>query len=87
MRKAIVAVLLLMVVGCSSTATDESTTTTVARPTATTLSERETHWRDVVADMDCAELADLRRRRQAVDFNDQAESLKAILQRQYDLAC
>ena len=54
---------------------------------ATTISERLAHWREVVAPMRCAELADLEQKRLAVQFNDQAESLIATHERQAKLNC
>jgi uncharacterized lipoprotein YmbA len=71
-----------------ATATTQAPTTTkTTEPPATTVSERLAHWRDVVRSMDCAELATLEQRRLAVQFNDQAESLVAIHERQAKLGC
>jgi uncharacterized lipoprotein YmbA len=61
--------------------------TTRARPTSTTLSERQRHWQEVVKTMGCEELAELEQKRLAVQFNDQAESLAAIHDRQAKLDC
>jgi uncharacterized lipoprotein YmbA len=60
---------------------------TTAKPTPTTLSERQRHWQEVVKTMSCAELADLEQKRLAIQFNDQAESLAAIHDRQAKLDC
>jgi hypothetical protein len=70
-----------------ATATTGAATATTGAATATTISERLAHWREVVAPMSCAELATLEQRRLAVQFNDQAESLIAIHDRQAKLHC
>jgi uncharacterized lipoprotein YmbA len=66
--------------------------TTTAKPattkaTPTTVSERLAHWQEVVQSMQCPELNDLEQKRLAVQFNDQAESLIAIYDRQAKLHC
>jgi hypothetical protein len=61
-------------------------TTTQAAPT-TIVSERLTHWREVVRTMDCPEVTDLELKRLAGDFEDRAESLIAIHDRQGELNC
>jgi hypothetical protein len=55
--------------------------------TGTVVSERMAHWRAVVKSMTCEELAHLEELRLATDFNDQAESLTAIHDRQVKLDC
>jgi hypothetical protein len=45
------------------------------------------HWRAVVKPMTCKELAHLEKLRLAIAFNDQAESLVAIHDRQAKLHC
>lgn len=62
-------------------------TTAKPKPPSTTVSERLAHWEDVVKTMRCAELADLEQKRLAIQFNDQAESLVAIHDRQAKLHC
>jgi hypothetical protein len=62
------------------------TTTRPAR-TTTTVSERLAHWREVVKAMNCPEVTDLELKRLAGHFNDQAESLIAIHDRQGELNC
>jgi PBP1b-binding outer membrane lipoprotein LpoB len=64
-----------------------SVPTTTTKPTATTVSERLAHWQDVVKSMKCPELNDLEQKRLAIQFNDQAESLVAIHDRQAKLHC
>jgi hypothetical protein len=93
------AILALALTGCGGTAEPESESpattaapaaTSAPKPTAaptTVLSERAAHWRDVVKSMTCPELADLERKRLAIQFNDQAESLVAIHDRQAELHC
>jgi hypothetical protein len=71
----------------SATTTTRAATTTTARPTTTEVSERLAHWQDVVKSMQCPELADLEQKRLAIAFNDQAESLIAIHDRQAKLHC
>jgi hypothetical protein len=61
-------------------------TTRPAR-TTTTVSERLAHWRAVVKAMNCAEVTDLELKRLAGDFNDRAESLITIHDRQGELNC
>ena len=61
-------------------------TTAQAAPT-TIVSERLTHWREVVRTMDCPEVTDLELKRLAGHFNDRAESLIAIHDRQGELNC
>jgi hypothetical protein len=62
------------------------TTIQPARST-TTVSERLAHWREVVRTMDCPEVTDLELKRLAGDFEDRAESLTAIHDRQGELNC
>ena len=57
-----------------------------ASPAAST-SERLQHWRSVVASMMCPALHSLEQKRMAVQFNDQADSLTAIHDRQAKLHC
>ncbi len=75
----------------SASATTVPTTavasTTTAAPATTAVSERLEHWREVVADMNCDELATIEKQRMAIQFNDQAESLIAIHDRQAKLHC
>jgi hypothetical protein len=61
------------------------TTTRPAR--ATTVSERLAYWREVVRAMNCPEVTDLELKRLAGTFNDRAESLIAIHERQGELNC
>jgi hypothetical protein len=61
-------------------------TTTQPAPT-TTVSERLAHWREVVKTMNCPEVTDLELKRLAGDFDDRAESLIAIHDRQGELNC
>jgi hypothetical protein len=68
-----------------SPTTSPPTEGTVAPTTA--VSERLAHWQDVVKSMECPELADLEQKRIAIQFNDQAESLVAIHDRQSELHC
>jgi hypothetical protein len=63
------------------------TTTQPARTTTTIVSERLAHWREVVKAMNCPEVTDLELRRLAGTFNDRAESLIAIHDRQGELNC
>jgi hypothetical protein len=51
------------------------------------MSERLAHWREVVSTMDCPEVTDLELKRLAGDFEDRAESLIAIHDRQGELNC
>jgi hypothetical protein len=67
-------------------ATKAPTTTRPAR-TTTTVSERLAYWREVVKAMNCAEVTDLELKRLAGNFNDRAESLIAIHDRQGELNC
>jgi hypothetical protein len=60
---------------------------TVAVGTGTVVSERLAHWRAVVKSMTCEELAHLEKLRLEIGFNDQAESLVAIHDRQAKLHC
>ena len=60
---------------------------TTTRPAGTTVSERLAHWREVVKAMNCPEVTDLELQRLAGDFNDRAESLIAIHERQGELNC
>ena len=53
----------------------------------TIVRERLTHWREVVRTMDCPEVTDLELKRLAGHFNDRAESLIAIHDRQGELNC
>ena len=62
-------------------------TTTQPARTTTTVSERLAHWREVVKAMNCPEVTDLELKRLAGHFNDQAESLIAIHDRQGELNC
>jgi hypothetical protein len=62
------------------------TTTQPARST-TTVSERLAHWREVVKTMNCPEVTELELKRLAGDFEDRAESLIAIHDRQGELNC
>jgi hypothetical protein len=101
MHKLIAGLLLTaaLVAGCGESA-PESAPLTPAKPKetrapttvptsepATTVSERLAHWQDVVKSMQCPELNDLESKRLAVQFNDQAESLIAIHDRQAKLHC
>jgi hypothetical protein len=61
--------------------------TPTQRAPTTTVSERLAHWREVVSTMDCPEVTDLELKRLAGDFEDQAESLIAIHDRQGELNC
>ena len=65
----------------------ESTATVEESGTDTVVSERMAHWRAVVKPMTCEELAHLEKLRLAIDFNDQAESLVTIHDRQAKLHC
>ena len=101
MRRLLIVGVLVLAAACASTedtssgAAPETTAApstqaapaTTARPTPTTLSERQQHWNDVVKTMRCPELADLEKKRIAVQFNDQTESLVAIHDRQAKLDC
>jgi hypothetical protein len=69
------------------TAPTKAPTTTQPARTATTISERLAHWREVVKAMNCPEATDLDLKRLAGDFYDQAESLIAIHERQGKLNC
>jgi hypothetical protein len=61
---------------------------TTAQPAPTTIvGERLAHWRKVVSTMDCPEVTDLELKRLAGDFEDRAESLIAIHDRQGELNC
>ena len=84
--------------GCGGGHRSESapgTTSTQAAPAprttqparTTTVSERLAHWRAVVKTMNCPEVTDLELKRLAGDFNDRAESLIAIHDRQGELNC
>ena len=53
--------------------------------TGTVVSERMAHWRAVVKSMTCEQLAHVEKLRLEIDFNDQAESLVAIHDRQAKL--
>jgi hypothetical protein len=66
--------------------TKAPTTTGPAR-TTTTVSERLAHWREVVKAMNCPEVTDLELKRLAGNFEDRAESLIAIHDRQGELNC
>jgi hypothetical protein len=58
------------------------------QPVLTTIvSERLAHWREVVKKMNCPEVTDLELKRLAGDFEDRAESLIAIHDRQGELNC
>jgi len=101
MRKRIPALLLLaaLLAGCGGTSDDTApeenptatktatSAPTTAKATATTVSERLAHWQEVVKSMQCPELNDLEQKRLAIQFNDQAESLVAIHDRQAKLQC
>jgi hypothetical protein len=71
----------------TSTQTAPAPTTTRPTRTTTTVSERLAHWREVVKAMNCAEVTDLELKRLAGSFNDRAESLIAIHDRQGELNC
>ncbi len=60
---------------------------TTTQPAPTTVSERLAHWREVVRTMNCSEVTDLELKRLAGDFDDRAESLIAIHDRQGELNC
>jgi hypothetical protein len=62
-------------------------TTTQPVRTTTIMSERLAHWREVVKAMNCPEVTDLELKRLAGDFEDRAESLIAIHDRQGELNC
>jgi hypothetical protein len=51
------------------------------------VSERLAYWRGVVKAMNCPEVTDLELKRLAGHFNDRAESLIAIHDRQGELNC
>jgi hypothetical protein len=61
-------------------------TTTQSAPT-TIVGERLAYWRAVVRAMNCPEVTDLELKRLAGDFDDRAESLIAIHDRQGELNC
>ena len=61
--------------------------TTTTRPAGTTVNDRLAHWREAVKAMNCPEVTDLELQRLAGDFNDRAESLIAIHERQGKLNC
>jgi hypothetical protein len=61
-------------------------TTTQPAPT-TTVSERLAYWREIVRAMNCPEVTDLELKRLAGHFDDRAESLTAIHDRQGELNC
>ena len=61
--------------------------TTIQPAPNTTDSERLAHWREVVRTMNCPEVTDLELKRLAGDFEDRAESLIAIHDRQGELNC
>jgi hypothetical protein len=63
------------------------TPTTTGPARTTTVSERLAHWREVVKAMNCPEVTDLELKRLAGNFNDRAESLIAIHDRQGELNC
>jgi hypothetical protein len=65
--------------------TKAPTTTGPARTTI--VSERLAYWRAVVKAMNCPEVTDLELKRLAGHFNDRAESLIAIHDRQGELNC
>jgi hypothetical protein len=65
--------------------TKAPTTTGPARTTI--VSERLAYWREVVKAMNCPEVTDLELKRLAGHFNDRAESLIAIHDRQGELNC
>jgi hypothetical protein len=61
---------------------------TATGPARTTIvSERLAYWREVVKAMNCPEVTDLELKRLAGHFNDRAESLIAIHDRQGELNC
>lgn len=61
---------------------------TTTGPARTTIgSERLAYWRAVVKAMNCPEVTDLELKRLAGHFNDRAESLIAIHDRQGELNC
>ena len=65
-----------------------ATAPTPSQPAPTTaVSERLAHWREVVRTMNCPEVTDLELKRLAGDFEDRAESLIAIHDRQGELNC
>ena len=68
-------------------APSKAPTTTGPARTTTTVSERLAHWREVVKAMNCPEVTDLELKRLAGNFNDRAESLIAIHDRQGELNC
>lgn len=71
----------------AATAPTKAPTTTRPARTTTTVSDRLAHWREVVKAMNCPEVTDLELQRLAGDFNDRAESLIAIHERQGELNC
>src|SRR5512132_276165 len=85
--------------GCGDGHSSESAPGTTSTPAApaprttppartTSVSERRlAHWREVVRTMDCPEVTDLELKRLAGNFNDRAESLIAIHDRQGELNC
>ena len=70
----------------AASAPTRAPTPTRPAPT-TTVGERLAHWREVVRTMDCPEVTDLELKRLAGDFEDRAESLTAIHDRQGELNC
>ena len=71
----------------TSTQAAPAPTTTQPARTTTTVGERLAYWREVVKAMNCPEVTDLELKRLAGDFNDRAESLTAIHDRQGELNC
>jgi hypothetical protein len=72
----------------TTTSTHAAPAPTTTQPAPTTIvSERLAHWREVVRTMDCPEVTDLELKRLAGDFEDRAESLIAIHDRQGELNC
>jgi hypothetical protein len=73
--------------GCPAPTKAPTTTQPARTTTTTTVNERLAHWREVVKTMNCPEVTDLELKRLAGDFNDRAESLVAIHDRQGELNC
>jgi hypothetical protein len=73
----------------TTTSTQAAPAPTTTRParTTTTVNERLAYWREVVRTMNCPEVTDLELKRLAGHFDDRAESLIAIHDRQGELNC
>jgi hypothetical protein len=82
-----IAALALALGACSGTTANNPGSNSPAQPTVVTSAERWQHYRDVVADMNCDDLATFEQRRLAASFNDNQEALTAIHDRQASLDC